>query len=275
MASKNINGVNVIYWDPPNKYLPFPFRRIRYGKRTGNFGDLLGPIIVRRLLDQKLESSVMRLGNKRPRMLAVGSILAMAREGDTIWGPGINGKQKGNSLNFQNLNVAAVRGPLTAEILAERGIEVPNVFGDPAILLPALFPDLIAASSKKNRGITWVPNFHEIGRYPEEENSISPLNTPLETIYSIIRCEGIVSSSLHALIIAEAFNVPSVLVNPVREDLFKYRDYYAGTGRRDFPIAYSLGEAHDMISKRHLVDKPNFDLTGLTDSFPRNLWNYS
>ena len=236
MASKNINGVNVIYWDPPNKYLPFPFRRIRYGKRTGNFGDLLGPIIVRRLLDQKLESSVMRLGNKRPRMLAVGSILAMAREGDTIWGPGINGKQKGNSLNFQNLNVAAVRGPLTAEILAERGIEVPNVFGDPAILLPALFPDLIAASSKKNRGITWVPNFHEIG---------------------------------------EAFNVPSVLVNPVREDLFKYRDYYAGTGRRDFPIAYSLGEAHDMISKGHLVDKPNFDLTGLTDSFPRNLWNYS
>ncbi len=66
-------------------------------------------------------------------------------------------------------------------------------------------------------------------------NVVYPTEPWDEVIRKILDSEFVISSSLHGLIIADAFGVPSRLLKITdTEPLFKYRDYYEGTGRPIF-----------------------------------------
>lgn len=63
-------------------------------------------------------------------------------------------------------------------------------------------------------------------------------------IDEIVSARFVVSSSLHGLILAEAYGVPCVMLkNTESSDLFKYKDYYYSTGRKHFFMANSVEEA--------------------------------
>lgn len=48
------------------------------------------------------------------------------------------------------------------------------------------------------------------------------------------RCPEVYSSSLHGIILAEAYGVPAVMFRSYDKSVdFKYLDYYASTGRYD------------------------------------------
>ena len=64
-------------------------------------------------------------------------------------------------------------------------------------------------------------------------------------IDELVNVDKIISSSLHGIILAEAYGIPAILLRP-QVDLFKYYDYYYSTGRFDFPIADSISEAMNM-----------------------------
>ena len=91
-------------------------------------------------------------------------------------------------------------------------------------------------------------------------------------IDEIAKSKIIISSSLHGIILAESYGVPAILYIPkcMKQQLFKFKDYYFGTGRFDFPIAYSIEEALTMRP----VSIPNFNeqRQQLIDSFPYDLW---
>jgi len=53
------------------------------------------------------------------------------------------------------------------------------------------------------------------------------------------------------------------------EDLFKYRDYYEGTGRSEFTFATSVEEGIEMGGER----PPVFDPAPLIAAFPFDLWD--
>jgi pyruvyltransferase len=270
MAVETISGVDVVHWNPRANHLPFPFRRVRYGRRTNNFGDLLGPLIVARILNQ-LEAPLLRTARSaRGRLLTVGSILPMAQSGDTIWGSGMNGKHSPGELHFGSLEVCSVRGPITAEILVDRGIDVPAIYGDPGLLIPTLFPELSTSATSAEIGI--VPNFHEMDRFIGEGTLVSPIGDPLDKIKEICGFESIVSSSLHGIVIAEAFGIPAVLIRPERETLLKYRDYYLGTSREEFPVAENAQEAFAMLKSGEQAKAPLFDSESMIEAFPRVLW---
>lgn len=91
-------------------------------------------------------------------------------------------------------------------------------------------------------------------------------------IDQIVQSKLIISSSLHGVILADAYGVPSVWYRGLGKDIdFKYLDYYASTGRRPETIPTTIEEAMN-TKPLPLPDlKPLQE--GLLKSFPYDLWD--
>ncbi|MET0339526.1 MAG: polysaccharide pyruvyl transferase family protein [Polyangiales bacterium] len=234
-----------------------------------NFGDHLARVVVAQLLatHQRTLDDETRT---RARMLAIGSILHFAQDGDVVWGSGVNGKMPEETFTARRLDVRAVRGPLTAAFLRRRGIEAPSVFGDPALLLPHLLGGRFRAT--RSVPYVFVPNFHDLPLVAHEPHVVSPLDGWNRVVARILDARLVLASSLHGLIIAEAFGIPARWVRlSETEHPFKYQDYYLGTGRTRFDHARSIGEALEMGG----LPSPSFDVEPLLAAFPWDLWGSS
>jgi len=241
-----------------------------------NFGDALSPILIKTLTGGR--SFIGQDGLERrvtcvPRLMALGSILHRAVEDDIIWGSGL----RGGRIQISRLQVHAVRGPLTRDLLRESGINCPAVYGDPAILMPYLF-----RPTKTNQFQVGV-----ISHY-SDRSALSRIagpgicrirvdSCPLEVIRKICRCEVILSSSLHGLIISEAYGIPAAWVLPQpgcwryeEEPIFKYHDYFASTQRQPeyFRCGIDTIDIPMAIEFALRVQKPKFDPEPLLLSFP-------
>lgn len=258
--TEEVSGVLCFRWRPKSAAV----------SSTGlNFGDELGPMLIRAMLSrigiwEDRDETVGR------RLLSVGSVLHFAEHGDAVWGSGVNGKVPPPQLP-SSIDVRAVRGPLTRAVLLNRGIPVPEVYGDPALLLPRLFPQF--AEVERGEGTLVIPNFNDLESYAErgaEEGFevLSPLGDAEEIISQIARAGFVVATSLHALVLADALGVPSRPLRPAAENPFKYLDYYAGTKRADVAFAANLTEALDLGP----VPDPVVDLDELETAFPWDLW---
>ncbi|CAF1432362.1 unnamed protein product, partial [Rotaria magnacalcarata] len=78
---------------------------------------------------------------KTPKLLAIGSIFQFSCKNDVIWGAGVLDSAtfptESYSKIMQTLDIRAVRGPRTRQFLMSTfNISVPEVYGDPALLLP-------------------------------------------------------------------------------------------------------------------------------------------
>lgn len=249
------NHVGFFYWKPKDGSL--------------NFGDHLSYVIVTKILADNnflLEEETFQ----NSRLIALGSILHFANNNDIIWGTGFNGKISLEEHKYQNLDARAVRGPLTRDFLLERKISVPEIYGDPALLIPHIFKGRFQKLPKKKYAI--VPNLHDltIARSKNWENVISPLNSWNKCITEILEAEFIIASSLHGLILAEAFGIPARYIRlSEEENMFKYNDYYQGTGRSgEIEYANSIEEALEMGGMQAL----NFNPQKLLEAFPLDLW---
>ena len=259
--------ITAVHWNPRRPLVPGRFGRlVPLRKRVNNFGDLIGPLLV-----EKLRPATR--APRRHRLLTVGSVLHLARNGDTVWGTGRNGKIEHADHRFRTLDVRAVRGPKTRSFLESRGIYTPEIFGDPALLLPLIYPEYTDTAGR--RRTTVVMNLNDA---PELEaldantlgrdvQFLSPHTSLEECLQTISRSEYVVGSSLHAIIVADAFGVPARLVRSTHEPLFKYEDYFNGTDR-ELEFSNSYQEA--------IAEGPhpslNYDTTRLLDAFPHDLW---
>ena len=268
MTIENISGVDVVHWNPRSPLLPGRIgRRLPFGPRRNNFGDLLGPALVSRLVDQRVPRDSEK-SSAQKRLVAIGSIIHFAAEGDVVWGSGMNGKVAPEEYRFRTLDVRAVRGPLTRKALIERGIDVPEVFGDPGLLTPEVFGEVPGWARAKQHALSIVPNLHDFPRWRQHPDVVDPTAPLLTVLERIARSERVVGSSLHGVIVAESLGIPATLMRPSTEPLFKYEDYYRGTGRDQFPVTDSLSEAlatsGDPIAA--------WSSRPLLESFPADLW---
>ena len=99
-------------------------------------------------------------------------------------------------------------------------------------------------------------------RYKNKIILISPLNSPRKVVRSIKKCEYIISSSLHGLIIADAFNIPNRrwVDRKTMPDIDfynrKFWDYYSSIDVKEDPIELKgTDELQDLI--RHTTLKPH------------------
>lgn len=236
-----------------------------------NFGDYLSKIIIGKIAKTNGFSKMQNCSNK---LLAVGSILHFAKTDDIIWGSGINGKISLDKLKFTNLNIRALRGPLSQEILKKMSIKTPDIFGDPALLIPNLFPELKHTPIKNK--VTIIPNLNEYEECkkitPKTYKLISPLRHWSYIFSEILSSEIVYTSSLHGLIICEAFKVPVVLFKPFGgETMFKYEDYLEGTSRKLSRVPKSFNQS---FKEKDGVDfaPMSFNFDKLKEQFPNELF---
>lgn len=231
-----------------------------------NFGDYLGKIIVSAVA----QTHGLTLDDEVPqprRLLAIGSILHFAQDGDVAWGSGINGKIPLERITARKLDVRAVRGPKTAGALRNLGLEVPDVFGDPALLVPHLFADRFTVDPSQDYIV--IPNLHDLAMVAPSDRRVSPLWGWNRVVERIVKAKFVVASSLHGIILAEAFGVPARYVRlSETENQFKYDDYAQGTGRAELSPATSIEHALDLGAHPPI----EFDAQPLLAAFPYDLW---
>ncbi len=227
--------------------------------------------IVERILDRAIvTTSTAPLGHKK--FLAIGSIVNYAEEGDVLWGTGVNGKYREKTdYPFHSLDVRAVRGPLSRQFLQEVGIDCPEVYGDPTLLLPKLFPEFQKANSPEFEYVV-IPHFSDEALFQALPNIVSVKEEWHVVVAKILNSKFVISSALSGIIVAEAFGIPArLIVSPHEnstETLFKYSDYYYGTNRFNYRYATTIEEALKMGGE----PMPECDLNKLLEAFPYDLF---
>ncbi len=260
-----------LYWWEGYYGAPAATRRIVRGQKplVRNFGDEMSPFIVSRLAGQQVE---YRSGPGK--LLAIGSIFFALCDRDHVWGAGL---AKPEHVQFatkaQKVTYHAVRGPRTHSVLRSRGIDCPAVYGDPAILLPHLVSNDI--SPRKPVGVVLHYDHRKAGREAFRDSSIMvDVENPLaRVVCDILSCEVILTSSLHGLIIAEAYGRPALLLipgSPASCNLFKYEDYFESTDRelvfRDFTKDISIDV---LVEIARNIPRPKFPpADALVRAFP-------
>jgi pyruvyltransferase len=156
-----------------------------------NIGDYLALDIVKQMLhlDNRV---VLDKINRKNKLLSIGSVLHFAKDKDTVWGAGRNGKVAEAKHQFKTLNVRSVRGPLTREYLLSKGIACPEIYADPAILSPLFYPEQIMCPNGPSQEYAIVPQPNDkLDFYSGYENLlISPRMYSGEFIRAILNSEN-------------------------------------------------------------------------------------
>jgi pyruvyltransferase len=208
-----------------------------------NVGDLLSKVIFGHLLRYKGVKSLR--SHQTFRISFLGSVIQFLTGDAIVYGSGFLYESVVSNFAEKNikLDIRAVRGPNTKRMLESVGYIVPEIYGDPAILLP-IFHQPKIATVKKDYIV--IPHWKKIKDYDSIKHPVlSTLTSDWENfIDQIVSSNLVISASLHGVIIAEAYGVPAILLaDTEKNDLFKYEDYYLSTGRTNVAMAKNVEEA--------------------------------
>ena len=259
------------------KYHAQPTIPVRYFSDVKNWGDLLNIDVIEYMTQKKVIHCAM---GHRLHILGIGSVLAAANSKSVVWGSGFISEQQ--QLQQKPHRICSVRGPLTRVKLLEQGVHCPKVFGDPALLLPEIYPLKPPAKTKYRLGL--IPHY-EHATHPWITSALNNEGVTLIDIQQsdsptfirqLLECDCIASSSLHGLIASDAYHIPNcrLIFNEMRS--FKFDDYYAGVGITDYPSIHMDNDSQlsiEELLKTSTVKQLDFDVTKLKDAFPRELFS--
>ena len=216
--------------------IPVTWMRQSERDRVVNVGDSISPLIVAAISGRPVRHANM--GEPVERLAAVGTIGHAMHYGHVhLWGSGLDASINPLACGEPYapppdtiVEVHAMRGPISAGVLRRLGIDAPAVYGDPAYLLPHIWP------------MREVPKVYELGVVlhltelemktvvahprPEYRRYVVPeslrRSVRLISMYAsdnveamrakvalICACKAIVSTSLHGLAFADAYGVPA------------------------------------------------------------------
>lgn len=234
-----------------------------------NFGDDLNPYLYEKIVGKA--PMYIPLNNGGERFMAIGSIISAANTGTIVWGSGA--MFDNNRLSGQPI-IKAVRGPLTRNIVIASGIKCPEVYGDPALLLPRYYNP----KTEKKYKVGLIPHYvdHNTIDIKEDNTAIKiSIGTNIEEFINVVTsCECIVSSSLHGLIIADAYGIPcrwAEMSSNVAGNGFKFKDYFQSIGVTPY-AALNLRDVK-VVESSTLINsinpyKVNIDLNKLMTACP-------
>lgn len=252
---------------------------VRYYDDVPNIGDQLNHFILSRFTSKDL---VQCSSSYTPHILGIGSIAHLSGRGSLLWGCGIIGRQ--TLPLWRRLNekqIFALRGHLTLNEFDKAGLDLRQIpLGDPGLLTSKYWNDQCTKSEFK---IGIVPHYmhKEDARHMLRNcDNIIVLDvalSPFEFINQLIRCEYILSSSLHGLILSDAFAIPNKWISFFPElygGTFKFIDYYSTTDLVDESAIHFLPHQEKLevfcrLAIAHTsVKRYKYSLDQLIDSFP-------
>lgn len=245
-----------------------------------NLGDDLNLYLIKLISKRHIipynYSIISRILKNKTIYSCIGSILSSADSRTIIWGSGaIENKLP---TNFKCKAVYSIRGPLSYKLLRNQNITVPQIYGDPVILISQFYKPII----KKKYKIGIIPHYIDeqnplFKEYLNISNikiiSMHNYSSWKETINTINECEFILSSSLHGLIIADSYGIPNIwckFSEKVYGKDFKFYDYFGSVNRDNeqafiFTRYYSLESLIDLKKK---YKQPTIDFTKIINSCP-------
>lgn len=216
-------------------------------QRYKNFGDNLDKWIYHHYTGKEMPPSTY---------LICGSVMKSAGN-KTVWGAGYGDKKQKCK---PPVKICAVRGRHTRAQLLSQGYDCPDIYGDPALLLPEIyFPDI-----KQVHEIGFINHKRDPQRYPWAKNINPERHSPKEYINRMLSCKFIVSTSLHGCIAADAYEIPNVWgwfddnkLQDKDNNYYKYHDYYSAIGLEVEPCPM---EAYEIKKRATVHVKPDLDL---------------
>lgn len=204
----------------------------------GNFGDWLSPYLFKKISHRPIKYvSPNSLAAKGKNYFGIGSIGKFATEDSIVLGSGVSSSTTDMNTDAKYLSV---RGPLTRDLIVNAGGICPEVYGDPAILLPKVFSP---RPVNKNGRVALIRHFKHAEiplLLPDNMDEISIFAAAPEEIENFIsrlhEYDYVISSAMHGYIVCQAYKIPVALVtfmgleNAVHGDGTKYRDYFMGVG---------------------------------------------
>ncbi|MGJ3236253.1 polysaccharide pyruvyl transferase family protein [Marivirga sp.] len=245
---------------------------------TKNFGDVLNKYLIEKISGKEVLNfkDFIFLRKSKERHSAIGSVLNQFEVDNlVIWGSGFI--QKPKSLKFTVKEIRAVRGPLTKKIFEDNNIDCPSVFGDPAILLPNFFHPKV--SKKHEYGI--IPHYTDLdsdnlNSFVKNNNvKVIDVTSPIESLVTqLLECNHILSSSLHGIILADAYKIPNLWItinNRLVGGEFKFHDYFLSNNKDIYePIQINADIELSNLKDKFREGKMSIDIDKLLEVCPFN-----
>jgi pyruvyltransferase len=172
-------------------------------------------------------------------LAVVGSILEWGAR--YVWGPGFINSN--GVLPKETERVFALRGPTSFRIAKTSPFQaqqtVAPVYGDPGLLMSWFYQP---HNQAKNYSLCLMPHYADTRASPlvsilSQWKGVHQLDIrgPLfEIMDEIVKCEFVLSSSLHGIIFADSFGIPNAHMNVsarVTGGSYKFDDYFAAMNR--------------------------------------------
>ena len=241
----------------------------------GNYGDWLSPYIINKITGGKIDFVNPQSKNiAGSHYFSIGSIGKFTKNNSIVLGTGISAKDAELNTNAKYL---MVRGPYTRQRILELGGECPEVYGDPAVVLPKIYTPKISDENKNSEKLLLVRHFTNQDiklNLPNNMDEISIFASHPKYIEKFIdtlhQYKGVVTSAMHCYITCQAYGIPCALVTfkgntkSVHGDGMKYRDYLSGVDLEEhdpieIPLNLSSYNFDEIISdkkiKTEIIDK--------------------
>lgn len=260
------DAVNVFYWD-----------------KKSNFGDQIGPYLIEKITSRP----VVNVFDDRTKagIASVGSILnVFDRPGLKVWGTGLmwslSKKRAEALLSCRPKQIGALRGWKTyKEVKDKLGWNPPKVLGDPALILPNFYSPTTDKAVSRGK-IAVVPHYSHkpcFAKVDDYELSFIDVANDLERVVAEIASSNVcISTSLHGIIVAHAYEVPWVWLRLEDKLLhgsdFKFEDFFSVLDRSAVAVESVLANSLSadrlkMMACNAKLPANKFDHSRLLDSF--------
>jgi pyruvyltransferase len=223
-----------------------------YFNKELNFGDLITPYINNKFCNRSFITYVDE-NYTGTKIISTGSIIRLCNSNTIVYGSGIRDR----SQQINNGLIISVRGPYTYNNFNKNHNLLHCEYGDPGLLMSLFYNPPI--KKKYNLGI--VPHYVDyenvLNMYKNNRDVrvINLLNSNIEKVINeMLSCKYIISSSLHGLIVSDAYNIPNMWIkydNKIKGDDTKFHDYFESVNIKK---RYIDARLYKYITSKHLIN---------------------